>query len=133
MWIMPPSKITTTAPAVFDRYEAMVIRPWRVQSDPALGPCWGWRGPVDGNGYALLSVKNVRVRAARWVWRRVKGRIDGPVLTLVCHERSTTCRGGLTCPHRLCTNPDHWRPGTRAVGARRLARTNPYRQRGPID
>jgi hypothetical protein len=130
---MPSTKITTTDPAVFDRYEDMVIRDWRVQSDPALGPCWGWRGPVDGEGYALLSVRNVRVRAARWVYRQTRGRINGPVLTLVCHERSTACRGGSTCPHRCCTNPAHWQPGTRAVGARRQARMNPYRQRRPVD
>lgn len=127
-------KPSVTDPAVFDRYEALVIRPWRVQSAVSLGPCWGWTGPVDAHGYALLSVKGLRVRAARWVYHRVKGRVDGSTLVLVCHERSTVCRGGRDCPHRLCTNPGHWRPGApAAVGAQRQARTNPYRQREPVD
>lgn len=72
--------------------------------------CWPWPGYVDPKGYGKVSWENGGF-AYRYVWKRLVGPIpDGALLDHECHNRDTTCAGGVTCAHRACVNPAHLRP-----------------------
>lgn len=77
------------------------------RSDPDA--CWPWPGYIDDKGYGKVSYENGGY-AYRYVWTQLVGPIpDGVLLDHECHNRDTTCLGGVTCPHRACVNPAHLR------------------------
>lgn len=112
---------------VIDFFESKVIRDWRTQSAAHLGPCHGWGGPVDPNGYSYLQYRGIRVRASRYAYRLTKGPIRFPHLDHLCHSWAAFCQGGPTCLHRLCVNSDHLESVTARENTRRAQRFNPYR------
>jgi hypothetical protein len=53
-------------------------------------------------------------RAHRASWVLHGKELPAPPLELdhTCHNPET-CKGGITCPHRACFNPEHCNPATR--------------------
>jgi hypothetical protein len=75
-----------------------------------------WRGPLDGKGYGLWSVKTTKGWRFQFAHRMVYVLITkrairkGWTLDHECHNRDLTCPGGSTCPHRACVRPSHLKP-----------------------
>jgi hypothetical protein len=79
--------------------------------------CWLWTGPVVMTYGHLLLTGQVRVLAHRYSYELLVGSIpDGLELDHTCHDPKT-CQP--PCPHRLCVNPAHLEPVTRAENNRR--------------
>src|ERR1700719_1246197 len=78
--------------------------------------CWLWTAALDRYGYGHFSVRPRHYKAYRWFYEMVNGPI-APGLTLdhVCHNRDSSCKGGRTCAHRRCVNPDHLEAVTNSV------------------
>lgn len=72
-------------------------------------PCWIWRGSVSHNGYGLIFRDGRSYRAHRFVYEKTHGPIPDGL------EPDHLCR------QRICINPDHLEPVSRAVNARRGA------------
>ena len=90
-------------------------------SVPAHGGCVLFTGWTT-KGYARVNLGEGRKAASahRLVYERLLGPVpDGLQLDHVCHTRSTTCRGGVTCLHRRCVNPYHLEPVTSQENTRR--------------
>ena len=56
-------------------------------------------------GYGVLSVGRFRVSAHRYSYRLHYGRKPWSIVDHLCHSYSRDCRGGPSCPHRLCIEP----------------------------
>jgi hypothetical protein len=72
--------------------------------------CWLWTGRVTPKGYAHFQGDAARkvVAAHRWSYEHFKGPIpEGMQVDHTCHNADPTCKGGPTCLHRRCVNPDH--------------------------
>lgn len=99
-----------------DRFEARVVR------HPGLDACWEWTGSVIYTGYGMgwpNGREGGKVYAHRWAYELFVGQIpEGMQIDHLCHTRSD-CKGGYTCPHRRCVNPDHLQPVTAAENQRR--------------
>ncbi len=79
--------------------------------------CWLFTGSIDKNtGYGHLSDGNGYPRLAhRLSYEAHKGPIPaGKILDHTCHN-PTECKGGKTCMHRRCVNPDHVKPTTQKI------------------
>lgn len=79
------------------------------------GPCWLWTGGLS-RGYGL--VRTGPGLPMRGVHRIMYEFFIGPIPTgldidHICHNEDLSCRGGKTCLHRRCVNPDHLRAITR--------------------
>ncbi len=95
----------------------LVERLARVRVDPVSG-CWLWTGAID-NGYAAMNVDGVMRNAHRVSYELFVGPVpDGLLLDHTCHKPET-CRGGKSCIHRRCINPDHLEPVTMLENFRR--------------
>ena len=69
--------------------------------------CFGWTG-ATGNGYAQLGIEGKTTKVHRWVYETFVGPIPEDYdVDHVCHNKDESCPGGITCPHRRCTRPDH--------------------------
>lgn len=76
--------------------------------------CWEYRGRKNKQGYAVAYNKFLH----REAFVRKTGyplKVREP-LDHKCHDPKT-CRGGKTCPHRPCINPDHVEPTTNEVNS----------------
>ncbi len=84
--------------------------------NPALGPCWTWRGTISRRtGYGQFSEDGRTVSAYKWGYLRLVGRVRGGIeLDHLCHDY-TTCTGGVACTHRRCVNPYHLEAVTQTV------------------
>lgn len=79
--------------------------------------CWHWTGHVDPNGYGHYSFtrdgKRTSTNAHRWAYEYANGPLIPPgepghqQVDHECHNRSKSCQGGRSCPHRRCVNPAH--------------------------
>ena len=86
--------------------------------------CWPWSKSLFPTGYGQIcwseGGRKVTALAHRVVYEALVGPIpDGLDLDHTCHNRDESCRGGATCKHRACVNPEHLEPATNKENARR--------------
>lgn len=80
--------------------------------------CWEWQLSLH-NGYGVFVVDGKKVPAHVWSYIHFNGDYDRLLdIDHTCHN-NTGCRGGVTCEHRSCVNPDHLEPVTRKENANR--------------
>src|SRR5580704_1514781 len=88
--------------------------------DVQPGGCWMWKRPPTAQGYGQLRYEGRRWLAHTVVYETLVRPVPkGMQLDHQCHNRDQACRGGRTCPHRLCVNPAHLEPATNLVNTRR--------------
>jgi len=86
---------------------------------PELGPCWVWGGSKMGSGYGSFYLEGHHVGAHVAAYTLMRKPVpDGAELDHLCHPGDGSC-SRATCRHRLCVNPDHLEPVTRAENVRR--------------
>lgn len=77
---------------------------------PQENGCWWYPAVVGNKGYATTRIgwpvtKGEKIHRLSWIY--YKGDIpEGMVIDHLCHDPAT-CKGGVTCEHRRCVNPDH--------------------------
>lgn len=76
------------------------------------GFCWLWTGPVNNCGYGQTAF-----RGRTWVAHRI-------IYTLLVGEIPKGLQLDHLCHVRLCVNPDHLEPVTKAENMRRAAKRN---------
>lgn len=82
--------------------------------------CWTWIGAKKGNGYGIAASAGRVVSTHRISYELFRGPIpEGLHIDHVCHSRDAACLGGISCPHRMCVNPDHLEPVSAAENLRR--------------
>lgn len=86
----------------------------RVSKSPS--GCWHWIGPTFGKtGYGQIHtapgrttlVHRYAYELAHDVELSKRGEPDHMQVDHECHNRSKSCKGGPSCPHRRCVNPAH--------------------------
>ncbi|MBD5787131.1 HNH endonuclease [Cellulosimicrobium terreum] len=86
----------------------------RLVEDTAAG-CWVWQGATR-NGYGVLGLDERVVYVHRWVYEHMIAAVpDGLVIDHLC-------------VNRLCANPEHLEPVTRAVNNARGGETTGTRK-----
>jgi hypothetical protein len=97
----------------------------REKSAPQANGCIHWLGHLNENGYGKISVKKVMHLAHRALYQELYGPLPSDVfLDHTCHNADMTCKGGPTCLHRRCVNPEHLEPvGNRENQARSINTT----------
>lgn len=65
-------------------------------------PCIEWWGSVLPSGYGVITQSRERLRAHRFIWRECFGPLPDNV---ILHHK---------CRNKLCVNPEHLEPQTRA-------------------
>lgn len=99
---------------------------WAKVEKGAPDACWRWLGAQWNNGYGLWKIGS-RVDASR---RSIQAHRYALILTLgsvpddlqvdhICHNADLSCRGGASCPHRMCVNPAHLEAVSRSVNLKR--------------
>lgn len=90
---------------------------------PQPNECWYWTGFIDRNGYGRVGYMGRRgTPLHQAVYHCFVAPIpDGLQVDHTCHSRSTNCRGGPSCLHRRCGNPEHLEVVTQAENTRRAA------------
>lgn len=87
--------------------------------------CWHWISALNDQGYGVLTRKRKQYRAHRFVYELLVGPIpQGLDLDHECHIPENGCKGGKSCLHRRCVNPDHVGPKTRKDNLARGVQTN---------
>lgn len=101
---------------IFERFWAKVD-PCRTDNE------WRWTAATRWTGYPHSlwdNEKREQVSPSKWAYTNFVGPIpDGLLLDHICHSFDTTCKGGVTCLHRLCVNPEHLEPVTFTENVRR--------------
>jgi hypothetical protein len=71
--------------------------------------CWHWTGWIHSNGYGRYTpTKGQTDSAHAWSYRVFVGPIpEGKQIDHICHNKDSTCKGGTSCMHRRCINPNH--------------------------
>lgn len=91
--------------------------------------CWFWKGGIH-LGYGVFYIGRKQFRAHRYAYELCVGPIpEGKDLDHMCHNNDEQCKGGDTCKHRSCVNPDHLVLATDLENVRRAAarkKTCPY-------
>lgn len=72
--------------------------------------CWFWTAGLDRNGYGKFKVHDRSNRAYRYAWTCFFGPVTSETLDHLC-------------ANKLCCNPAHLEPVSRAENTRRWART----------
>ena len=108
----------------------------RIESyiDRSGGPdaCHMWAGPANGSGYGQSMLNGRLTLTHVLIWER-ENDPKGPGIELdhECHNqalRDGSCKPGI-CAHRLCCNPRHLVPRTRAEHAKATPRPPGSRRR----
>jgi hypothetical protein len=73
--------------------------------------CWEWIGTVETNGYGRFHKGGFppkQISAHRLSYELFKGEIPrGFDIDHTCHNKDIDCKGGYSCIHRRCVNPNH--------------------------
>lgn len=81
---------------------------WKFVKKENDSKCWLWLGKPDSNGYGRLQVGKKSCKAYRVSYELHREAIpNGMYVDHICHNVDETCKGGKTCKHRLCVNPNH--------------------------
>lgn len=92
---------------------------WWTEVDKSPAGCWYWTGPKSDQGYGVASGLRGTRGAYTYAYELAHGPIKpGMTVDHMCHNNDETCRGGPTCPHRLCVRPDHLRAVTHGVNVK---------------
>lgn len=104
-------------------YPSIATKIWaQVDTSAGFDGCWPWRLGTTAQGYGQISSRSVTYLVHRVVYEMLVGPIpEGHQLDHLCHFRSTSCKGGPTCPHRKCANPFDLEPVTPMENVRRGA------------
>ena len=102
----------------------LAVRTLRYYTPAGANDCWPWTGCIS-RGYGQIG----RVRseygsklAHRVVYELLVGPIpNGLHLDHLCHTNDPICRGGPTCLHRRCVNPNHLEPVEPPENGRRVS------------
>ena len=91
--------------------------------------CHLYRGPVGLDGYGAVVVDGLEIfpspQPHRLIYEATFGPLGpGPTVDHLCHNRDLACRGGRSCAHRRCVNPDHMEAVTRGVNSSRRSRAS---------
>ena len=78
--------------------------------------CWLWVGSIKWNGYGDIRYKAGHKVAHHYLVGAAPPGLDWDH---VCHDQDATCKGGITCLHRRCVNPDHLELVTRGINLAR--------------
>jgi hypothetical protein len=76
--------------------------------------CWNLVANVNHAGYTKVSIKGKQSLLHRLIMGEVPSGLD---VDHVCHNEAAAkgeCKGGTTCKHRRCFNPEHLRLATRS-------------------
>jgi hypothetical protein len=76
--------------------------------------CWVLQSNVNQNGYTKVRIQGKQSLLHRIIMEPVPLGMD---VDHMCHNEAAArgeCKGGVTCPHRRCFNPDHMRFATRS-------------------
>lgn len=105
--------------------DSRLPRRFWVKVERSTNGCWHWKGSRDRKtGYGQFAIgkraegKRTTVVAHRWAFHVLvrplipRGQPGHLQVDHDCHNRSRSCRGGSTCLHRRCVNPNHLRPRT---------------------
>ena len=81
--------------------------------------CWILSGNITNGNYTKVCINKKQTRMHRLVMEPIPTGMD---VDHMCHNQAAkegTCKGGDTCEHRRCFNPDHLRLATRSenIGA----------------
>lgn len=91
----------------------------------ALNGCWEWPGRLQ-KGYGFIRHEGRTQGVHRVSFLLLVGSIPpGLVVDHHCHNLDESCKGGPTCRHRRCWNPDHLRLATIGDNSR-AGRTGAY-------
>src|SRR5688500_904159 len=91
---------------ITDRFSAKV-------SPPNSEGCILWNAGMHSDGYGTFIIGRKVHKAHRVSYTLEYGRIpEGLELDHTCHTRDKSCKGGITCKHRRCVNPQHLEPVT---------------------
>lgn len=83
--------------------------------------CWPFTGAKNSHGYGNFYMKKKHYGAHRAAYILLVGTVPkGMQLDHTCHT-FPECKGGSTCPHRLCANPKHLNPVTHRQNGLRSA------------
>ncbi len=81
----------------------------------SAGGCWLYSGKAGSNGYRTIGYLGKTRPVHRVAYELFVGLIpEGLTIDHECHNRDLSCKGGPTCQHRACFNPDHLAPKTGA-------------------
>lgn len=71
--------------------------------------CWYWTGWIHPKGYGRYTpVRGQTASAHVWSYRVFIGPVpEDSQIDHTCHNEDPTCKGGITCMHRRCINPEH--------------------------
>lgn len=84
-------------------------------AEPNSEQCLLWTDSPTRDGYGAFRVAGRMYQAHRLTYFWSYGTDPGElVVDHICHNRSD-CKGGTTCPHRLCMNPLHLEAITEAA------------------
>lgn len=82
-----------------------------IRIDP-ITSCWVWTGCLSIFKYGKFRLNKKTIAAHRWSYENFIGPIPkGLEIDHMCHSPDH-CRGGITCPHRRCVNPEHLKIST---------------------
>lgn len=99
--------------------------------EPQANGCHSWTGTITDRGYGKITVDGKNCQAHRLVFSILIGPIpSGLTLDHICHNRDNTCRGGASCLHRRCVNPEHLEPISAIENATRARISRTHCKRG---
>jgi hypothetical protein len=121
------SPLTEAEQQALRRIRALVQERPGDECSPIVFP-EGMKG-TNAQGYPRLKIEGKYVYTYQLVWMAANGRRLEPGETVdhECHNRDKTCRGGVSCPHKMCHKLSHL--GIKTGGRNNRAKEEQARER----